>query len=279
MILLLLFVSGAASSGLATRRSVLLSGAAASLPRPPAFAATPTASEEVARVLLEPWEEEPPFGRGGFRRLDESDDAEFYTQPRLVNHIDDAAVAAATKFYTALFMELASERAAAPEVLDLCSSWVSHYPPDSAVRLGRVAGLGMNAEELQANPRLTEWVVRDLNKAPVRLPHADGSFDAVTCTVSIDYLTRPLEVMAECARVLRPGGRLAILISDRLFFSKAVALWTGKDDLEHCYTVGAYIHYGAGAAMADPRAIDLSRRSRNGKPIGDPLFAIVATRL
>ena len=274
-----MFILSAATPGFgATRRSVLLSGAAAGLPRPPASAATPTASEEVARVLLEPWEEEPPFGKGGFRRLDEGDDADFYTQPRLVYHIDDAAVAAATKWYTGLFEELASERALPPEVLDLCSSWVSHYPPDSAVRLGRVAGLGMNAEELRANPRLTEWVVRDLNKAPVRLPYPDGSFDAVTCTVSIDYLTRPLEVMAECARVLRPGGRLAVLISDRLFFSKAVALWTGKDDLEHCYTVGAYIHYGAGAAMTDPRAIDLSRRSRNGKPVGDPLYAIVATR-
>ena len=34
---------------------------------------------------------------------------------------------------------------------------------------------------------------------------------------------------------------------------------TGKDDLEHISTVGAYIHYGAGAAMSDPRAVDLSR--------------------
>ena len=100
------------------------------------------------------------------------------------------------------------------------------------MRFGRVAGLGMNAEELAANKQLSEWVVRDLNKQPV-LPYADGSFDAVTCTVSIDYLTQPLAVMREVARVLRPGGRVNVLISNRLFFSKAVALWTGKDDLEH----------------------------------------------
>ena len=119
-------------------------------------------------------------------------------------------------------------------MLDLCSSWVSHFPDDGAdgVRFGRVAGLGMNAEELAANKQLSEWVVRDLNKQPV-LPYADGSFDAVTCTVSIDYLTQPLAVMREVARVLRPGGRVNVLISNRLFFSKAVALWTGKDDLEH----------------------------------------------
>ena len=87
------------------------------------------------------------------------------------------------------------------DVLDLCSSWVSHFPADDGVRFGRVAGLGMNAEELAANRQLSEWVVRDLNKQPV-LPYADDSFDAVTCTVSIDYLTQPLSVMREVARVL-----------------------------------------------------------------------------
>ena len=42
-------------------------------------------------------------------------------------------------------------------------------------------------------------------------------------------------------------------------------------------TVGAYIHYGAGAAMSDPRAVDLSRVKR-GKTVGDPLYAIVSTK-
>jgi hypothetical protein len=34
------------------------------------------------------------------------------------------------------------------------SSWVSHLPAD--VAFARVAGLGMNRDELAANPRLTE---------------------------------------------------------------------------------------------------------------------------
>ena len=53
---------------------------------------------------------------------------------------------------------------------------------------------------------------------------------------------------------------------------------TGKDDLEHISTVGAYIHYGAGAAMSDPRAVDLSRVVR-GKGVGDPLYASVSTKV
>jgi SAM-dependent methyltransferase len=158
------------------------------------------------------------------------------------------------------------------DVLDLCSSWVSHYPTDR--QFGRVAGLGMNAKELEMNPQLTERSLRNLNKQPT-LPYEDQAFDAITCTVSIDYLTDPLKVMAEAARVLRPGGVLALVISNRLFFSKAVALWTGKDDDEHIYTVASYIHYGAGRSLTEPEAVDL--RPKRGKK-DDPLYAIVASR-
>lgn len=54
-------------------------------------------------------------------------------------------------------------------------------------------GLGMNAEELQGNPILTDFEVKDLNKDP-KLPYPDNTFDVVTNAVSVDYLCRPLEV-------------------------------------------------------------------------------------
>ena len=74
----------------------------------------------------------------------------------------------------------------------------------SDLTLGRVAGLGMNAAELGRNERLGEYVVQDLNVNPT-LPFDDASFDVVTNVVSVDYLTRPLEVFKEMHRVLRPG--------------------------------------------------------------------------
>jgi len=257
--------------------------AAALVLRPPgidqsALAVAQSTAEEVAAVLngLD-WESAPPYVKGDFRRLDETDDAIFYDTPRLVYHIDDNAVAAATSFYGKLFGQVAQRRQVEKlDVLDLCSSWVSHYPPKSAEGLSRVAGLGMNAEELKKNPQLTEWSVADLNKEPCRLPYESASFDVVTCTVSIDYLTRPLAVIEEVARVLRPGGSVAILFSNRLFFSKAVALWTGKDDLEHVYTVGSYVHYGAPTALSDPEAIDLTPKA--SRKNGDPLYAVVAMK-
>jgi hypothetical protein len=75
-------------------------------------------------------------------------------RPRFVTHIDAGAVEAVTALYREYLP-------AGGAVLDLMSSWVSHLPDD--VAYGRVVGVGMNAEELAANPRLAEWRVQDLN--------------------------------------------------------------------------------------------------------------------
>ena len=117
-------------------------------------------------------------------RLDDTPDAAFYGLPRLVTHLDAPSLAALTAFY-------GEQLAAGQDVLDLMSSWVSHLPPGLA--LGHVAGLGMNGAELATNPRLTEQVVQDLNTDP-RLPWPDGRFDAALNALSVQYLTRPLEV-------------------------------------------------------------------------------------
>lgn len=147
--------------------------------------------------------------------MDESDDSIFYEQPRLVYHIDDPAVAALTNYY-------AQELKNGQDVLDICSSWVSHYPKD--FQGNRVVGLGMNEYELSQNPVLTEFVVRDLNQEP-KLPFDDESFDVVTCVVSVDYLNKPLQVFREIQRVLRPGGQCILSMSNRCFPTKAFQIW------------------------------------------------------
>ena len=140
---------------------------------------------------------EPLFPDWFFDRADPGPDTAFYGPPRLVTHIDEGAIAAVGELYD----ELSVER----DVLDLMSSWVSHFraPPR------RLVVLGMNAAELAANPVLAEHVVHDLNVDPA-LPFPDASFDDVTCCVSVDYLVRPVEVFGEVARVLRPGGRFVV---------------------------------------------------------------------
>lgn len=63
-----------------------------------------------------------------------SPDAIFYSTPRLVTHIDDAAIRALTKYYETALPPPNTPNAA---VLDMCSSWVC----PSLARLKRPTGL------------------------------------------------------------------------------------------------------------------------------------------
>jgi hypothetical protein len=203
-----------------------------------------------------------PFKPEHFVRQDETDDAAFYVSERMVQHLDDAGRAALTACYR-------EKLPAGGRVLDLMSSWVSHLPED--VDFGAVAGLGMNQTELDANPRLTARHVRNLNIDP-RMPFEDAAFDACVIALSVQYLTRPLEVFAEIARVLVPGGSCVVSFSNRCFPTKAVAIWRALGDGDHAGLVGAYFRHAGG--FADPIGINLSPSGVSG----DPLFVVTAMR-
>ena len=195
-----------------------------------------------------------------FARQDETPDAEFYHHPRFVAHIDDAAIAAVTQLYRDYFNPDTA-------LLDLMSSWVSHLPPEVPYR--RVVGLGMNRAELAANPHLAAFVVQDLNQQPA-LPFGDREFDGAAICVSVDYLTQPVAVLRELARVLQPEAPLVITFSNRCFPSKAVAAWHALDDRGHLALVRQYL-----LAAGGWQAIELLDRSpAPGR--SDPLFAVVA---
>ena len=121
----------------------------------------------------------------------------------------------------ALYDELGVDGA----VLDLMSSWISHFRSDPV----SLTVLGMNERELEANRQANERMVHDLNRNP-ELPFPPASFDDVVCCVSVDYLVRPLDVFAEVARVLRPGGRFVCVFSNRLFPTKAIRGWLASTD-------------------------------------------------
>ncbi len=196
-----------------------------------------------------------------FARVDNEPDSIFYREPRLVEHIDQSAIGAIETIYR--------ERIPAnADVLDLMSSWVSHLPAE--VRYASVTGLGMNAYELERNPRLDRYDLADLNARPI-LPYDDASFDAALICVSIQYLTKPVAVMRELARVVRPDGVAIVTFSNRCFPTKAVAVWRATDDRGHCALVSAYFD----EAGNWDRLETISRAGRRS----DPLYAVVARRV
>lgn len=148
-----------------------------------------------------------------FARDDEATDAEFYRQPRRLLHVDAMCAARIQALYAVLIPPHAN-------VLDLMSGWASHLPGN----LQHVTGLGMNAAEMADNDQLDARIVHDLNFDPI-LPFADASFDVIVNTVSFEYLTQPMAVLAELQRALKPGGRLIVTFSNRYFPPKAIHLW------------------------------------------------------
>lgn len=204
-------------------------------------------------------ERTPRIPEGAFRRYDETPDEEFYRTPRLVTHIDDRAITAVTQLYREYFPTDGA-------VLDLMSSWVSHLPPEVEYR--RVVGLGMNEQELRRNPRLDAHVVHDLNREPV-LPFGAAEFDGSGICVSIDYLTRPVEVLRDLGRVLKPGSPVVITFSNRCFPTKAVAVWHTLDDRGHVRLVEQYLREAGN--WDDVHGLDRSPR----RMFSDPLYAVI----
>merc|ERR1712080_91163 len=102
----------------------------------------------------------------------------------MVNHLDPQSLSRVTQAYREFF------EAGPPgfSVLDLCSSWISHFPADALQGSSRVVVHGLNEAELRANAQATELHVQDLNRND-RLPWKADSFDFVTMSLSVQYLT------------------------------------------------------------------------------------------
>ena len=193
-------------------------------------------------------------------RLDSSDDARFYAEPRFVHHVDPAFRERLSRLYAATLSD-------GDRVLDLMSSWVSHLPP--GVSFPRVVGHGMNAQELAANDRLDEFFLRDLNADPA-LPLPDAAFDGVLIAVSVQYLQYPGAVFAEVGRVLRPGGVLVVSFSNRMFVTKAVRAFRAASEPDRIDLVRRYVESADGLAVEDV--------VRDRAPGRDPFYAVVARR-
>ena len=216
----------------------------------------------------------PIFDSKAFTRRDETEDAGFYRKDRFVSHLDDTALATVERLIGDLIIEND------PAVLDLMAGWDSHIP--DSLKPSRVVGLGLNKNELEKNESLTNWVIHDLNADP-ELPFRGNAFDAVINTVSVDYMTRPLEVFAEVSRILKPGGLFLVIFSNRMFPEKAVKLWRESSEDERVILVEEFFRQ---TGTFDPTRLFISKskpRPEDDKYAGvldfsDPVYAVYAEK-
>ena len=179
-----------------------------------------------------------PLSRADLTPEWSGNDGAFYFLPKLVQHAGDGCRKSLSDFYARVLPP-----ASTGTTLDLCSSWTSHYPV--GYKASRGVALGLNYVELALNPSKTELCVQDLNKNPA-LPYDDGTFDIITNSLSVDYMTSPLELFSQMHRVLKPGGLACMAFTNRCFPTKVVPAWTRPFTEEsHARIVASYYHYSA----------------------------------
>lgn len=235
---------------------------------------TASVPQSYQTVVYKPRHHSWPYTAADLTPSDPSSDVDFYSSPRFVTHIDDHAIETLAKYYDATLPRTG-------RVLDLCSSWISHFPAslDEQVKQGnlQVAGVGMNAPELRANKLLQgKWAVHDLNAVP-RLPGMRALFegvlakaevapaaeegeseevlDSTVCVVSIDYLTSPARILESVLRNTKMGGTVHLVVSNRCFPTKAVGRWLRIDEDERLGMVGDYLWF---AGWRDIEVLTLS---------------------
>ena len=161
--------------------------------------ALPTYKSKVFENWVEPTSF--PYTDHDFTPEDSSNDQLFYMLPKFVHHAGEECRKSLTDYY-----DLILPTQTGSNVLDLCSSFTSHYPTGWKVpNGGKCSIIGLNPLELAANPSKTEFKVQNLNLNP-KLPFNDNHFDVITNSLSVDYLTKPLEIFDEMYRVLKPGN-------------------------------------------------------------------------
>ena len=139
-----------------------------------------------------------------------------------------------------------------------------------------VIGMGMNDAELAANSVLSSYHLIDLNTSPILpatiIPQGQGGIDAATCVVSIDYLTKPLDVLLSLRELMNPGGKVHLEISNRCFYTKVIGRWLRISEEERVRMVADYLHF---AGYEKVELVEVVKADQGGFKGGtDPLWVV-----
>ena len=202
------------------------------------------------------------------KKLDESNDEEFYSEPKFVYHLD-------SNFRQYLSQVYKDEIDEYSTVLDLMSSWDSYLPKENTYQ--KVIGHGLNKKELERNNILDSFWVQNFNlNQDIRLEN--GSIDYCLMVAAWQYLQYPENLTKEISRILSDEGKIIVSFSNRAFWHKAPNIWTTSTEDERVqYVRKVLISNG----FKEPRIIkkfnepDLNIFNFFKK---DPFYCLIATK-
>ena len=202
------------------------------------------------------------------KKLDESNDEEFYSEPKFVYHLD-------SNFRQCLSQVYKDEIDEYSTVLDLMSSWDSYLPKE--ITYQKVIGHGLNKKELERNNILDSFWVQNFNlNQNIRLEN--GSIDYCLMVAAWQYLQYPENLTKEISRILSDKGKIIVSFSNRAFWHKAPNIWTTSTEDERVqYVRKVLISNG----FKEPRIIkkfnepDLNIFNFFKK---DPFYCLIATK-
>ncbi len=126
----------------------------------------------------------------------------------------------------------------------------------------RVVGVDQSADMLKAARRRTGGLdnVEFHQGALEALPLGDGTCDAALLVLALGWVVDPARALAEAARVVRPGGRLAlvdaVLHADEAFRRRAGQVWPGFEPsrVEALLTAAGWAEPRCGTLPPEPGA-------------------------
>ncbi len=156
------------------------------------------------------------------KKLDESNDEEFYSEPKFVYHLD-------ANFRQHLSDIYKKEITDHSTVLDLMSSWDSYLPEDKKYK--KVIGHGLNKQELERNKIFNSYWIQNFNLNQ-EIPLDNKSVDYCLMVAAWQYLQYPEDLTREIVRILKTKGKFIIAFSNRAFWHKAPNIWTSSTEEE-----------------------------------------------
>tara|TARA_Y100001933_G_C18774295_1_gene469616 strand:- start:60 stop:698 length:639 start_codon:yes stop_codon:yes gene_type:complete len=201
------------------------------------------------------------------KKLDETDDSQFYSIPKFVYHLDANFRRNLTELYKKEMFNNCS-------VLDLMSSWDSYLPKNITYRT--VIGHGLNKEELDRNKILEKYWIQNFN-INQNIPLENNSIDYCLMVAAWQYLQYPEKISEEISRILKHKGKFIISFSNRAFWHKSPNIWTYSSEEERLqYVRNILIANG----FLEPRIIRNFIKRNSIVPFfnNDPFYSIIAEK-